>query len=215
MQTKIWEDAAENVSSQRKYPFEEAKYATGAIPVASNQWVSWKRAVAQYVSLRNSHRRSNRPTPIPKVFSEVVKPKMQKKFEKMQQKCVFSAHKKFNPCFRCGWRLSIRCQIILLKSPMNLSPFKTSYKKEIKVDLQKGVKHAKSACTCQVFNVWISSEIAKNATEAIPIARSRLHKNYSSSYVYVTEKFPSTVQNTYFNSQKLLCRSWTQDANEI
>jgi hypothetical protein len=141
------------VSSQRKYPSEEVKYTTEAIPVASNQRVPRKRAVAQYVSLRNSHQRSNRPTPIPKVFSEVVKPKMQRKFEKMQQKCVFSAHKKFNPCLRCGWRLNIRCQIILLESPMNLSAFKMYYKKEIKVDLQKGVKHAKSACTCQVFNI--------------------------------------------------------------
>lgn len=161
MQTKIWEDAAENVSSQRRYPSDKAKYTTEAIPVASNQRIPWKRTVAQYVSLENSHQRSNRPTPIPKVFSEVVKPKTQKKFEKMQQKCVFSAHKKFNPCFRCGWRLNIRCQIIRLKSPKNLSAFKMYYKKEIKVGLQKGVKHAKSACTCQVFNVWISSEMRR------------------------------------------------------
>ena len=62
--------------------------------------------------------------------------------------------------------MSVNC----LKSLMNLSPIKMCYKKE---KLIKRRQTHKSACTCQVFNVCISSEIAKNATEAITIARSR------------------------------------------
>jgi hypothetical protein len=49
------------------------------------------------MSLRNSHQQSNIHTSIPKTFSAGVEPKMQTKFEKMQQKKSLLYGQKLQP----------------------------------------------------------------------------------------------------------------------